>query len=43
MRKLGKFKTEKSCLYIKKSIDIDPSVLKELIKESVDYVAKENT
>lgn len=32
MDKLGKFKTGKSCLYIKKLEDIDMTVLKELIK-----------
>lgn len=35
---LGKAKTSKSCLYINKLTDIDLSVLKELIKESVDYL-----
>lgn len=33
--KLGKYKTGKSCLYIKKLADIDESVLKALIEESV--------
>jgi hypothetical protein len=40
MSKLGKFKTGKSCLYIKKLDDIDRSVLKTLVKESVDYMRK---
>lgn len=35
MSKLGKYKTGKSCLYIKKLADIDESVLKALIEESV--------
>ena len=32
MKKLGKHKTGKSCLYISKLEDVDTSVLKELIK-----------
>jgi hypothetical protein len=35
MQKLGKHKTGKSCLYIKKLTDIDLDVLEELIIESV--------
>ena len=35
MRKLGKYKTGKSCLYIKKLGDIDEAVLKHLIEDSV--------
>ena len=38
MKKLGKFKTGKSCLYVKKLEDIDLDVLKELIAESVKYI-----
>lgn len=38
MSKLGKYKTGKSCLYIKKLEDIDESILKELIKESWEYM-----
>ncbi len=38
MKKLGKFKTGKSCLYVKKLADIDMKVLKELIEESVKYI-----
>ena len=37
MSKLGKYKTGKSCLYIKKLEDIDIEVLKELIKVSSEY------
>ena len=37
--KLGKFKTGKSCLYIKKIEDVDLKTLKELIKQSVAYVS----
>ena len=39
MSKLGKYKTGKSCLYIKKLDDIDEEVLRELITTSVDYVS----
>ena len=38
MGKLGKFKTGKSCLYVKKLDDIDRAVLKELVEESVAYL-----
>ena len=38
MGKLGKFKTGKSCLYVKKLEDINIDVLKELIVISVDYI-----
>jgi len=40
MRKLGKHKTGKSCLYIKTLADIDLKVLKELIEESVKHVSQ---
>jgi hypothetical protein len=42
LRKLGKHKTGKSCLYIKRLEDIDLDVLTELIKRSVAHVAKSN-
>ena len=35
MSKLGKYKTGKGCLYIKKLDDVDRSVLKQLIAKSV--------
>jgi hypothetical protein len=38
MSKLGKYKTGKSCLYIKKWEDVDEEVLKELISSSIDYI-----
>jgi hypothetical protein len=38
MNKLGKYKTGRSCLYIKKKEDIDFKVLKELIAQSVKYI-----
>ncbi len=40
MSKLGKYKTGKSCLYIKKLSDVDEEVLKELITESYEYMTK---
>ncbi len=33
-KKLGKFKTSKACLYIKKLADVDTKVLQELINEA---------
>lgn len=42
LSKLGKFKTGKSCLYIKKLEDINQEVLSELIVKSVDYMKKNN-
>ncbi len=38
LQKLGKHKTGKSCLYINKLDDVNISVLKELMIESVKYV-----
>ena len=35
MAKLGKYKTGKSCLYVKRLSDIDLKVLKQLVTESV--------
>ena len=37
MANLGKYKTGKSCLYVKRLSDVDEKVLKELIAESVKY------
>ncbi len=39
--KLGKCKTSVACLYINKLEDVDEKVLRQVIKESADYV-KEN-
>ncbi|MEQ8241617.1 MAG: DUF1801 domain-containing protein [Cyclobacteriaceae bacterium] len=36
---LGKHKTGKSCLYIKHLSDIDMTILKEIIKQSVAYTS----
>lgn len=38
MKKLGKYKTGSSCLYINKLEDVDLKVLKSLITESVKYM-----
>lgn len=43
MKKLGKYKTGKSCLYVKSLADIDRDVLVELITESVAYMKKNYT
>lgn len=40
MTKLGKYKTGKSCLYLKSLDDVDIKVLKKLIMESVKYMSK---
>ena len=37
MANLGKYKTGKSCLYVKRLSDIDENVLNELIELSVKY------
>ena len=42
LSKLGKFKTGKACLYIKKIEDVDMSTLKELVKQSAEHVARTN-
>ncbi|HYJ88215.1 MAG TPA: DUF1801 domain-containing protein [Pyrinomonadaceae bacterium] len=39
MKRLGKFKTGKSCLYIKKLEDVDRGVLRQLVKQSVRKMA----
>ena len=38
LSKLGKFKTGKSCLYLKKEEDIDMKVLNELVAQSVKFI-----
>lgn len=40
MEKLGKYKTGKSCLYIKRLSDVDEKVLERLIDESVRQMRK---
>lgn len=41
MQQLGKYKTGKSCLYVKKLEDINIDVLKELISCSYEYMKKQ--
>ncbi len=40
MKKLGRYKTGKSCLYIKRLEDVDEGVLQQLIDESVNHMRK---
>lgn len=40
LKKLGKYKTGKSCLYINKLEDVDLDVLAELVKKSVNHMRK---
>ena len=40
LAKLGKHKTGKSCLYVKKLRDVDMAVLRELVNESVKQIKK---
>ena len=42
LAKLGKFKTGKSCLYIKRLSDVDEKVLMKLIESSIENVRKGN-
>jgi len=43
LAKLGKYKTGKSCLYIKRLEEIDQDVLKELVRQSAEHVARTNS
>jgi hypothetical protein len=43
MARLGKYKTGKSCLYIKRLDDIDLDALRELIDESVRHVKRSHS
>jgi uncharacterized protein DUF1801 len=38
MDRLGKYRTGKSCLYVKRLSDVDQSVLEELIAEALAYM-----
>ena len=38
MKKLGKHKTGKSCLYLKRLADVDEALLEELIRSSVEHM-----
>ena len=40
LKKLGKYKTSKACLYIKKLEDVDIKVLEKIISESVKVISK---
>ncbi len=40
MARLGRFKTGKSCLYVKKLADIDLPTLRELVARSVAYLSQ---
>lgn len=40
MARLGKYKTGKSCLYVKTLADIDVNVLRQLVTESVHYMKR---
>ena len=40
LTKLGKHRVSKACLYINKLADIDEEILKQIIKESMDFVEK---
>lgn len=40
MKKLGKYKTGRSCLYIKRLADVDEKILEQLIGESVKHMRK---
>jgi hypothetical protein len=42
LSKLGKFKTGKACLYIKKIEDVDIDILKELVRKSAERMAASN-
>ncbi len=39
LAKLGKHKTGKSCLYIKRLADVDLAILRQLVKDSVAHVS----
>lgn len=40
LKKLGKYKAGKGCLYIKKLGDVNVSVLESLVSQSVDFLKK---
>jgi len=42
LERLGKYKTGKSCLYIKKLDDVDMKVLQEIVKKSVTAMSQNN-
>ena len=42
MARLGKYKTGKSCLYVKRLADVDLTVLEELLAASVEHMRRTN-
>jgi hypothetical protein len=40
LKKLGKVKTGKGCMYIKKLADVDVAILREMIRANVEYLAE---
>ena len=42
LAKLGKHKTSKACLYVKRLSDIDVSVLEEILRQSCDYIKSQD-
>ena len=42
MARLGKYKTGKSCLYVKRLADVDLTVLEELVALSVEHMRRTN-
>jgi hypothetical protein len=42
LKSLGKFKTGKACLYIKRLDDVDLTTLRKLIRQSVQHMIKTN-
>jgi len=42
LKKLGKHKAAKGCLYVKKMDDVDLDVLENIIRNCVDHVKKKN-
>lgn len=42
LARIGKHKTGKSCLYIKRLADVDPDVLQELVERSVAHMRETN-
>lgn len=40
MARLGRHRTGKSCLYVKRLADLDPAVLEELVRRSVEHVSR---
>lgn len=40
MRKLGNYRTGKSCLYIKRLSDVNEDILRQLIEDSVNYMRR---